>query len=370
MRFSFKGNSSHVAFLACWLRSNLLVSSCRLGCLDPKSKISEVDRPVNVRPSHRRAMPDLDHLLLQANQLLKRASLPLCTRLTPHGCEQDTANPTVIGESRDKKYVIKCCFRYPATLGRQLTLANAIRNTTGLPIPQHYTCATDSDPIPLMIMEWMQGESLGAKFTSSGREDARYMALDYGRVQAHFHTAIIPNLELLLPQAHPKQDWHRDAVLDVVQHPPKHVPKDVWLRLSPFLESRLNGLKRPLSPGLVKIDDDFRDYLVEAKPRPHISAMLDWEHVWQGDTAHAVSMVFHRFWLSDLTELWPSFRVGYERAAGRPIAYGGQVEAYLAWRLLRATVPGGKASEPARSRAWKLLTLLMEGNVLSEYMAG
>jgi hypothetical protein len=136
---------------------------------------------MSARPSNRAAMPDLERMRREANELLSEAGLPLCHSLCDVD-DPDTANPTVIGLAGDARYVIKVCTRHPDTTEAQARLANRIAEATGLPISRHYAARQTKDRLPLLVMQWMPGEQLRLLLPALDRARAEMLATDWGRV--------------------------------------------------------------------------------------------------------------------------------------------------------------------------------------------
>jgi aminoglycoside phosphotransferase (APT) family kinase protein len=301
-------------------------------------------------------MPDLDLLAQEANRLLARHGLPLCEFLAP-ASDQDTANPTVIGEAGGRKYVIKAVFRHPETLPHQLQIANLIREATGLPIPRHLCCADAGDRFPLMVMEWMPGEQLRLVLPALPHAQAQALARDWGRHVARFHHARLPD------ERRPTWLDPRNSYAQLVEWIARSTREKaarfgesgLWSAeearaIEEYLAEREPSLAKPQAMGLTKADQDVRDFLAVTEPEPRTSAMIDWERVEIGDTVSETAMIFNRLCVMGLRPLYASFRAGYESEAGARFSQGTQAEYYLMSRSLTASW-----SEEARANVRALL---------------
>ncbi len=300
------------------------------------------DRTRGMRPAHRAPMPDLDRILAEANELLARAGLPPCESVQPVS-DQDTANPVVMGRAADRRYAIKVCLVRPNDLERQLAIANLIAERSGLPIPRHLCCATAPGRLPLVAMEWMQGDQLRVVLPSLDVGGAAELARDWGRSMARFHdTRIDPPKRAGWPTA--EEGWagfmgwlrgRASSLFEELGTKPDLSGTETEAARE-FLAEREKAMAVPALPGLVKQADDVRDYLAVSRPSPRVSALLDWEGVCPGDSLPAVTGVFVRLHTLDLEHLWPAFRRGYEEEEGRALPQSPHAEYYLLTRALTA----------------------------------
>lgn len=319
-----------------------------------------------MRPPDRPPMPPLEQTLRELNELLADHALPSCTRLQPVD-DPDTANPNLIGQAAGRRYAIKVCFRHPDALERQLCVANAVAESTGLPIPRHLCCATEPGRLPLMVMEWMNGEQLRLVLPTAGPGVAAELVRDWGRCIARFHHARVepqecgdwPDIE----EAHAGfRGWLRGAVrqrLGALEADGRWSAAEAGA-VRRYLAEREASLEAPGVPGLVKADQGLRDALALVEPRPHISALLDWERVTMGDTLWELASIFVRM---DLDGLWPDFRTGYAAEAGPPLPPGPHSEFYLmTWALIQVTWSDLPATR--YDRAQSILRALLAGSPL------
>jgi hypothetical protein len=321
------------------------------------------------RPTTRIPAPDRAVLLAETNALLARHDLPPCLSLTTEGCDQDTANPVALGVAEDRRYVIKTMFRFPDSIVGVIAVANGVRARTGLPIPDHLCGSQPSDRLPLLVMAWMPGVQLRLALPAWAPSTTAGVCADWGRCAATWHRFPLENLAV--PAGPPSdvslQDHlarHRASVERAMRSLSRLRLRDPPM-IARRLGSAIDALRTPLSPGSVKADEDVRDYLAAPEPS-RITAMLDWEQLGCGDTAHASAMVFHRLWLMGLEDRWADFRSGYRRAGGA-IRWAPQVEAYLLTRALGAAA--GAADDAGRERALALIDRLGAG-LVEEGFAG
>ena len=133
-------------------------------------------------------MPDLDLVLREANKLLILNALPACKSIDV-GADLDTANVNLIGHAEDRDYAIKVRVRELGTLERQQCVANALRKSTSLPIPEHLCHSNVDDPLPLQVMEHMPGKQLRLLLRAIPEAKAQALTTAWGCYIARFHRA-------------------------------------------------------------------------------------------------------------------------------------------------------------------------------------
>jgi aminoglycoside phosphotransferase (APT) family kinase protein len=234
---------------------------------------------------------------------------------------RDSANPTYLSVGPARRYAIKLTQRHPDSLAQQLRIANGIRAASRLPIPEHLCCAAPGDPLPLMIMEWLPGESLW-HFFQRPQDAAREVVHAWGRCIAEFHRTRLP-LDLAPDVAPDPEGWRGFAGwIRAILMAPRSAAESAsgWSEddaraFATHATPRLASLERPARPGLVKADQDFRDTLARVEPAAHISGLLDWERVSTADTLQEIANLRARMATLGVDALWPSFRAGYESRA-------------------------------------------------------
>ncbi|MYA17650.1 MAG: aminoglycoside phosphotransferase family protein, partial [Gammaproteobacteria bacterium] len=236
-----------------------------------------------MRPPNRSPMPDLARLLDETNLLLTANGLPACHSLAPVK-DGDTANPNAIAYSAEGKYVVKVTQRHPDTLDRQLEIANALRNTTDLPIPRHYCCANEQGRLPLMIMEWLPGEQLRTVLAAAEHDDLRKLCAGLAACLATFHDPA--HMNLVSQEDRGIAPWFYQQTIEALRETARDPRPDGADSLDAvavrrYLDARFDDLTAAAIPSLAKADQDLRDFLVDPATF-EIIGMLDWERVTRG----------------------------------------------------------------------------------------
>ena len=105
-------------------------------------------------------------------------------------------------------------------------------------------------------------------------------------------------------------------------------------RLKSFIEERREAFNQCTRIGVIKRDSDLRDFLAQNEPQPHVSGMLDWEHLRYSVTDYDCVVAYLRLSLFDRVDLWPAYREGYEKEAGIAFEQDRAIEYLLAVRAL------------------------------------
>lgn len=310
-----------------------------------------------MRPPGRSPLPDLGPLLDETNRLLAAKGLPICHSVTPVP-DGDTANPNVIAEARDCRYVVKVTERHPDTLDHQLEVANALRDRTNLPIPHHLCCAQVGDPLPLMVMEWLPGEQLRVVLAPAEGNNLHRVCASLGACLAGFHDP--EHLDLVPPLETSSSDWLYARTVDRLRetgNAPRAggVSEIDAAAVRCYLDERIGEMTVPAIPALEKADQDLRDFLADPSTY-EITGMLDWERVSGGDGVFAVTLIFFRLWLNGQLDGWTHFLTTYNRLASVPAKTCPQAELYLMCRAVLAS----RANEGAK----ELVDLLLQGQRL------
>lgn len=316
-----------------------------------------------MRPANRVPMPDLKRLLLELNHLLCSFGYPECYAIRPIAY-QDTANPTVIAEAVNRRYVVKACYRFPDFVLRQVQFTDIIAKHTGLPIPRHLCAINDPGKLPLLVMDWMAGEPLNRVLPNLNRDLAATLAVDWGRCLARFHHApfnILDNVDAPPLQMEGMGGWlHAQAQLQIQRRSEDGCfSREFITVIERFINERLPLTQSPAQPGFTKADNDIRDFLAKTLPTPRITAMVDWERITAGETLWEVTTLFIRLHLMNLTHLWPMFRRGYEEIAGYSLECNPHVELYLMTRALIAM--GRQTQANTRQCAKDMICWLLDG---------
>ena len=289
-----------------------------------------------MRVPDRRPLPDLSLLLDETNLLLATNGLPTCHALAPVS-DGDTANPVVIAHSIERKYVVKVTQRHPDTLDQQLRVANSLRNTTELPIPQHYCCAKRGDRLPLMVMEWLAGEQLRTVLATARDQDLKNLCVSLAACLATFHD---PSHLAVAPDADRGfAEWlyarTMDTIPEVVTKRRPGADELDGAAVRRYLDERLPALTTIAIPALVKADQDLRDFLADPT-RFEITGMLDWERVTRGDGIFAITLIYLRLWMNRKLDGWAAFCATYNQFATGRAEQCPQAEFYLMCRAILA----------------------------------
>ncbi len=308
------------------------------------------------RAAGRIPMPDLDRIKEDANHALRSVGLPPCAEVKPVA-DGDTMNPQVIGYTDGPTYVVKVVYPHATSWHNKshsagASAANALRERTKLPIPEHYCVLDEEGRLPLVIMEFMHGEQLYCLLQRAPEEESRTVCEDWGRCIAAFHDPALFDL-LDDPSAvnreaeydgqwaksyleqHNESDWHR-ANAD---------------RILAYIDKRLPLKGRYDIPALTKHGLDVRDFVAVTEPTPHISGMLDWEGIAADDGLVALVGIWVRLHYLGVGHAAPSFLEGYETERGISLRQSKRVEFHLMNRALLPT----NHNEPSRDIVESLL---------------
>jgi aminoglycoside phosphotransferase (APT) family kinase protein len=171
------------------------------------------------------------------------------------------------------------------------------------------------------IMEWLEGEALGAKITRDPSFDAirPKLAEQCGEILARIHAIDLSahDLESRLahtePESFVRQTWQRYQALPTPQ--PMIDFSARWL---------LDHLPRGFRPTLVH--NDFRNGNLMMTPERGVVAVLDWEIAHVGDPMRDLGWICTNSWRFGRSELpvggfgtYTDLFRGYERASGAPV---------------------------------------------------
>lgn len=285
------------------------------------------------RPSSRVAMPDLGEMLEECNHLLSAAGLPLCTALKPIA-DGDTANPTAVGVSASRRYVVKAVFRHPDSLPAQVRAANWFRDELDLPVPRHFGHSAPESDLPLVVMEWLPGEQLRLVLPTCSTPDAFRIARTWGRCLGVMHVAEPPDDCLTEHPPTPGSYWWEPEQFEnalVLIERLASLDTPTRRQMARFIEDR-RDTHRMTRIGVVKADSDLRDFLATTGDAAGVSGMLDWERVSYGCSVYDCVQAFLRLTSLERLDLWLPFREAYEEAAGQELAQTPDVEYLLVCR--------------------------------------
>lgn len=253
-------------------------------------------------------------------------SLVSCERLSG-GASQETYRIVVRTDAGERKLAMRRAHgdaapkpgAYPG-LATEALLMRAAR-TAGVPEPDVHWVLTPEDGLGEgFIMEWLEGETLGARIVRDPALDAirPRLAEQCGEILARIHaidlqaTGLDGRLTRVTPEQYVRQTWDRYAALDTPQPMIDFTAR--WL---------LDHLPRDFAPTLVH--NDFRNGNIMVS-RDGVVAVLDWEIAHIGDPMRDLGWICTNSWRYGRSDLPVGgfgtsadlFR-GYERVSGRTV---------------------------------------------------
>jgi len=208
---------------------------------------------------------------------------------------------------------------YPG-LATEAALMRAAR-AAGVPEPEIFWVLTPQDGLgDGFIMEWLEGETLGARIVRDPALDTirPKLAEQCGEILARIHaidletTGLGARLNRLSPEQYVRQTWERYQALDTPQPMIDFTAR--WL---------LDHLPQTYVPALVH--NDFRNGNIMVAPAG-VVAVLDWEIAHIGDPMRDLGWICTSSWRFGRAELpvggfgsYADLFRGYECASGRPV---------------------------------------------------
>jgi aminoglycoside phosphotransferase (APT) family kinase protein len=191
----------------------------------------------------------------------------------------------------------------------------------GVPEPEVFYVLNEADGLGEgFIMEWLEGEALGARIVRSPEFEALRPRLAYecGRVLARIHgidleaTGLADRLKTTTPEEYVRQTWERYQAF--------HTPQPMIDYTARWLLAHL-----PEQPRMALVHNDFRNGNFMVDP-DGIVAVLDWEVAHIGDPMRDLGWICTSSWrfgnsarpvggFGDYADL---FR-GYEEESGTPV---------------------------------------------------
>ena len=227
---------------------------------------------------------------------------PLCMRRAPGG---------VVVESEVRIA--------PGLATEALLMASA--RAVGVPEPEvYYVLQSDDDLGEGFIMQWLDGEALGARIARApGLADVRSnLAFECGRIMALVHsidldaTGLRDLLETSPPQSFVEQTWERYRLLAAPQPMIDYAGR--WL---------MDHLPADIEFSLVHNDFRNGNFMVDDKG---INALLDWEIAHIGDPMRDLGWICTNSWRFGVTELpvggfgeYGDLFAGYESVTGQKV---------------------------------------------------
>jgi aminoglycoside phosphotransferase (APT) family kinase protein len=195
-----------------------------------------------------------------------------------------------------------------------------VAREAGVPEPEvFHVLSTDDDLGDGFIMEWIEGEALGARINrSEAYTDLRpKLAFACGEIMARIHSIDLDSsglrdrLDGVSPEQFVRQTWERYQALETPQ--PMIDYAAIWL---------LENLPKDFTPSLVH--NDFRNGNFMVSPEK-IVAVLDWELAHIGDPMRDLGWICVNSWRFGNTDPVGGFGQyedlfrGYESVSGRPV---------------------------------------------------
>ena len=270
-------------------------------------------------------MPEFDEAL--GAVLIKRIDgcrgLVSCERLSG-GASQETYRIVISTDAGERKLAMRRApgakapahGSYPG-LATEAMLIRAAR-AAGVPEPEvHWVLTPDDGLGDGFIMEWLDGEALGARIVRDPALDAirPKLAEQCGEILARIHsidlaaTGLASRLVDMSPEQYVRQTWQRYQALDTPQPMIDFAAR--WL---------LEHLPTAFAPKLVH--NDFRNGNIMVSPNG-VVAVLDWEIAHIGDPMRDLGWICTNSWRFGRSEkpvggfgTYADLFRGYERVAG------------------------------------------------------
>ena len=250
-----------------------------------------------------------------------------CERLSG-GASQETYRLVIRTDAGERKLAMRRApggAALPPTAGQpglatEAMLMRAAR-AAGVPEPEVLWVLTEADGLgDGFIMEWLEGEALGARIVRDPSLDSirPRLAEQCGEILARIHaidlraTGLESRLAHTTPESFVRQTWQRYQVLDTPQPMIDFAAR--WL---------LEHLPESYEPALVH--NDFRNGNIMVSPNG-VVAVLDWEIAHIGDPMRDLGWICTNSWRFGRSDLpvggfgtYTDLFRGYERASGAKV---------------------------------------------------
>jgi len=250
-----------------------------------------------------------------------------CERLSG-GASQETYRLVIRTDAGERKLAMRRApggAALPPTAGQpglatEAMLMRAAR-AAGVPEPEVLWVLTEADGLgDGFIMEWLEGEALGARIVRDPSLDSirPRLAEQCGEILARIHaidlraTGLESRLAHTTPESFVRQTWQRYQVLDTPQPMIDFAAR--WL---------LEHLPESYEPALVH--NDFRNGNIMVSPNG-VVAVLDWEIAHIGDPMRDLGWICTNSWRFGRSDLpvggfgtYTDLFRGYERASGTKV---------------------------------------------------
>ena len=196
--------------------------------------------------------------------------------------------------------------------------------TVGVPEPEVYYVLEESDGLgDAFLMEWLDGETLGARIVRSPDLEAirPKLAHECGRILARIHgiDLVATGLDKVLTAYTPAEivelQWERYRTFETPQPMIDYTAR--WL---------LDNLPPPATPALVHNDFRNGNLMVSPDCPTGVIAVLDWEVSHIGDPMRDLGWICTNSWRFGRSDLpvggfghYDDLLAGYESVSGRPV---------------------------------------------------
>jgi len=245
------------------------------------------------------------------------------------GASQETYRLVVRGDGGERRLAMRRApggIALPPTSGQPGLAAEALlmreARAAGVPEPEVLWVLEPADGLGEgFVMEWLEGEALGAKITRDPAFDAirPRLAEQCGEILARIHaidlrkSGLDARLAHTSPETFVRQTWQRYQALATPQ--PMIDFSARWL---------LEHLPASWEPALVH--NDFRNGNLMMSPERGVVAVLDWEIAHVGDPMRDLGWICTNSWRFGRSELpvggfghYADLFRGYEKVSGTPV---------------------------------------------------
>lgn len=252
--------------------------------------------------------------------------LKSCERLSG-GASQETYRIVIHSDAGERKLAMRRSpgeaapkhGAYPGLASEAMLMRTA--RAAGVPEPVVFWVLTPEDGLgDGFIMEWLEGETLGARIVRDPALDAirPRLAEQCGEILARIHaidvegTGLAARLSHVTPEQYVRQTWERYQALDTPQPMIDFTAR--WL---------LEHMPLTFTPALVH--NDFRNGNIMVSPGG-VVAVLDWEIAHIGDPMRDLGWICTNSWRFGRSDLpvggfgtYADLFRGYERVSGRTV---------------------------------------------------
>ena len=233
---------------------------------------------------------------------------------------QTRAGEQLVAMRRSSRPTMQGGVSQPVGLAMEAELFRAAR-AAGVPEPEiHFVLEPEDELGEGFVMEWLEGETLGARIVRQPElaELRPRLAYECGRVLAKIHAidvqaaGLADGLERIAPDVFLKQMWERYQALDTPQ---------------PMIDYTARWLEEHLPRGAdaTLVHNDFRNGNLMVSP-DGIVAVLDWEVAHVGDPMRDLGWICTNSWRFGRSDLpvggfgaYEDLFRGYEEVSGKAV---------------------------------------------------